>query len=106
MKREVLFQVIERELRWLKYVTNQYKTKEIREKSWWRGGVDINPFQEGLIGVSSRIGGGGGVAEIPSLPKMCYAYSTTMELGTAIPYIKKIQRIYESHDTHFNFYWH
>ena len=67
-------------------------------------GLTLTPFRKDLLGSLHELGGRGGVAEIPSLPKMCYAYSTTMELGTAIPYIKKIQRIYESHDTHFNFY--
>ena len=35
----------------------------------------------------------------PSLPKLCHRYPTVMKLGTAIPYLKKIQKIYESRDT-------
>ena len=32
--------------------------------------------------------------------KICHTYSTMMKLGSVIPYIKKIQKIYESRDTH------
>ena len=33
------------------------------------------------------------------LPKICHKYPTIMKLGTVIPYLKQIQKIYESHDT-------
>ena len=33
------------------------------------------------------------------LPKIYHTYSTMMKLGTVIPYLKKIQKIYESCDT-------
>ena len=42
----------------------------------------------------------------PPLPKIWYTYPTTMKLGTAIHELKKIQKIYESRDTHREFYWH
>ena len=32
------------------------------------------------------------------LPLICHTYPTMMELGTVIPYPKKIQKIYESRD--------
>ena len=32
------------------------------------------------------------------LPKICNAYPTMMKLGTVIPYLKKILKIYESRD--------
>ena len=32
--------------------------------------------------------------------KICQTYPTMMELGTVIPYVKKIQKIYQSRDTH------
>ena len=32
------------------------------------------------------------------LPKICRTYPTMMKLGTVIPYLKKIQKIYESRD--------
>ena len=33
------------------------------------------------------------------LPKICHTYPTMMKLDTIIPYLKKIQKIYESRDT-------
>ena len=33
------------------------------------------------------------------LPKICHTYSTMMKLGTVIPYLKKIQKLFESGDT-------
>ena len=40
------------------------------------------------------------------LPKNCHTYPTMMKLGTVIPNLKKIQKIYESRDTHPDFSWH
>ena len=45
---------------------------------------------------------GGGVEKAP-LPKMCHTYPTIMKLGTVIPYLKKFQKLYESHDTPIGF---
>ena len=42
----------------------------------------------------------------PSLPKTCHTYPTIMKLATVIPYLKKIQTIYESSDTPLEFCWH
>ena len=39
----------------------------------------------------------------PDLPKICRTYPTMMELGTFIPYLKKIQKIYKSRDTPIEF---
>ena len=33
-----------------------------------------------------------------SLPKICHRHPTMMKLGTVIPYLKKIQKIFESRD--------
>ena len=41
-----------------------------------------------------------------SLPKICYIYFTMIKLGTVIPYLKKIQKVYESYETLLEFYWH
>ena len=49
--------------------------------------------------------GGGGVQKGP-LPKTCHTYPTMMKLGTVIPYLKKIQKLYESRDTPLEFCWH
>ena len=43
-----------------------------------------------------RKGGGGGR---PPLPKICHTYPTMIKLGTVIPYLKKLQKIYDSRDT-------
>ena len=53
----------------------------------------INPIQDGHFRGCSQIGG----------PKICHTYPAMMKLGTVIPYLKKIQKIYESRDTPSNF---
>ena len=42
---------------------------------------------------------GWGGAQKPPLPKICHTYPTIMKRGTVTPYLKKIQKIYESRDT-------
>ena len=37
---------------------------------------------------------------------MCHTYPAMMKLGTVIPYLKKIQKIYKSCGTPPGFYWH
>ena len=39
----------------------------------------------------------GGAKRLP-LPKICHTYPTIMKLETVIPYLKKIQQIYQSRD--------
>ena len=34
----------------------------------------------------------------PPLSKICYTYPAMMKLGTVIPYLKKIQKLYESRE--------
>ena len=56
-------------------------------------------------------GVGGGCSRIwgyqkGPLPKICLTYTTMMTLGTVIPYLKKIQKIYKSRDTLFEFCLH
>ena len=42
-----------------------------------------------------------------SLPKICHTYPTTMMIGgTVIPYLKKMQNIYELRDTLLEFCWY
>ena len=43
-------------------------------------------------------GGGGGRKKVPP-PKICHTYPKMMKISTVIPYLKKIQKIYESQDT-------
>ena len=52
----------------------------------------------GIFGAGHGWRGGGGAKSSP-LPKICHTYPTMMKLGTVIPYLKKIQKIYESSDT-------
>ena len=40
------------------------------------------------------------------LPKICHTYPTMMKLGTVIPYLKKIQKIYQLLDVAPEFCWH
>ena len=40
-----------------------------------------------------------GVKKDP-LPEICHTYPTMIKLGTITPYLNKIQKIYESQDTH------
>ena len=42
-----------------------------------------------------------GVGKKASLPKICHTYPTMMK-----PYLKKIQKLYESRDTPLEFCWH
>ena len=42
-----------------------------------------------------------GAKKVP-LPKICHTYPTIMKLGTVIPYLKKIQKIYEARDTYIS----
>ena len=40
---------------------------------------------------------------LPPLPKIRHKYPTTMKLGTVIPYLRKIQKVYKSHDKFLEF---
>ena len=40
------------------------------------------------------------------LPKICHIYPAMMKVGTVIPYLKKIQKIFQSRDTSPEFCWH
>ena len=58
----------------------------------------VNSIRDGHFGGCSGMGWGGG-AKRPRLPKICDTYPTMMELGTVIPYLEKIRKTYESHET-------
>ena len=60
---------------------------------------NFNPIQDGLFWGSSRTGGG----FLAPLPKIRHTYPTMMKLGTVIPYLKKIQKMYKSRDKSFEF---
>ena len=65
----------------------------------------INPIQDGHFRGCSWMMGEGGQKGI-LLPKICHTYPTMMKLGTVTPYLKKIQKIYESRDAHPEFCWY
>ena len=61
----------------------------------------VNPTQDGPFRRYSWLRG----QNFP-LPKIGHTYPTLMKLGTIIPYLNKIQKIYESRDTPLEFCWH
>ena len=54
-------------------------------------------MQDGLFRGCSRMGGG--------LSHIRHTYPTMMNLGTGIPYVKMIQKIYKSRDTSLEQKW-
>ena len=62
---------------------------------------DINPIQDGLFRGCSPMWRG--ETKNPSLPKLCHTFPTMMKLGTVISYLRKIQKLYESRDTPYEF---
>ena len=62
----------------------------------------FNPFQDGYFRDCSRMGG----PFWSPLPKIRHTYPTMMKLGTVIPYLRKIQKMYKSRDTFLKFCWH
>ena len=72
-----------------------------------REDIAFNHIQDGPFQGSSHMGvGGWGGGKKVSLPKIYHTYPTMMKLGTLIPYLKKIQKIYKSRDTALEFWWH
>ena len=66
--------------------------------------LTLNPIQDGPFRDCSQMGGVGGKKD--PLPKFCHTHPTLMKLGTLIPYLKKIRKIYKWCDTPFEFCWH
>ena len=52
-------------------------------------------FRMGIFGAAH---GWGPERPLPPLPKICHTYPSMVKLGTVIPYLKKIQKIYKSCD--------
>ena len=65
-------------------------------------------FTIGIFGAAHTWGGKGGEAKSPPRPlsKILHTYPTIMKFDTVIPYLKQIQKIYESLDTAPEFCWH
>ena len=60
----------------------------------------LKPIQEG--GAFQSAHGGGGFKTTPTSLN-CYIYPTIMNLGTVVPHLKKIQKVYKSRDTTLEF---
>ena len=59
----------------------------------------IIPLTLLMIGLLRAVHGWDSGGAKKSLPQICHTYSIMMKLGTVIPYLKKIQKIFESRDT-------
>ena len=60
----------------------------------------FNPIQDGFFRGCSRMG----LGFLAPLPKIRHTYPTTIKVGTVIPYLRKIQKMYESCDTSLEFW--
>ena len=67
--------------------------------------VFLTLFRMDFFGASHRWVGDGGGKGFP-LPKICHTYPAMMKLGTVIPYLRRICKIYESRDNPLEFCWH
>ena len=56
-------------------------------------------FRIGIFGVVHGLGGGGVGGKKAPLSKISHTFPTMMKLGTVTPDLKKIQKLYDSHDT-------
>ena len=62
--------------------------------------LSLTLLKIGLFGADHGLGGG--CTKAP-LPKICHTYPTMMKLSTVIPFLKGIQKVYESRKTHPEF---
>ena len=87
---------------------NPHRTKiilTIRQKDISRTTISLiilTLFRMGFFGAAH----GWVVAFLPPLPKIRHTNPTMMKLGTVIPYLRKIQKMYKSRDTPLGFCWH
>ena len=63
----------------------------------------LSLFRMGIFGAAH---GWGPKRPLPPLPKICHTYPSMVKLGTVIPYLKKIQKLYKSCDTPTEFCWY
>ena len=63
----------------------------------------FNPIQDGLFRGCSRMGKG--PKKLP-FPKIFHTYPKMMKLGTLLPYLKKISKMYKSNNTPLEFWWY
>ena len=62
----------------------------------------LNPTQDGLFGATHGCGEQSPHLHCP-VHKICHTHPIMMQLGTVVPYLKKIQKIYESRDRPLEF---
>ena len=97
-------------------ISNKYNARIIRiygAASHGKGLIDsissfgfksiLTLFRMGFFGAADGLGGREGGQKGPPLPRICHTYPTMMKLGTFLPTLKKIQKIYVSRDTLFEF---
>ena len=59
--------------------------------------TDVSSIQDGLFrGCSMMRGGGGGEGKEAPLSRICLTFPAIIKLGTIIPYVKKIFKIYNT----------
>ena len=83
---------------------NKIVNNLLLEEEKFMSEMHLNIFRMELLGVDHKwMGGegveGGGWAKRHYFSKICQSCPTMMKLATVIPYLKKIQAIYKSHDT-------
>ena len=86
-------------------ISSTYSLKEVVLKT--SSNLIILPFTSLFTLFGMRFFGaahGWGEANRSLLPKNCHTYSTTMKSGSVIPYLKKIQKLYNSLDATFEFW--
>ena len=83
------------------YAICRLQIASLRKKIPFKSNSPLTLFRMGLFGAAH----GWGVKRLP-LSKICHTYPKIMKLGTVIPYLKKTQKIYESHNTSLEFCLH
>ena len=64
--------------------------------------LSLTLFRMGFFRAAHRWGGGGG-AFWPPLTKICHRHPAMTKLGSFMPYLRKIQKMYKSRDTSYEF---
>ena len=105
----LLLQVTALYIKYTKDTMNtQYKSRLLPYDEHYIDSTELSSvltlFRMSFFGAAQRWGRGG--TKRPPLPKTCHAYPPMMRLGTFIPYLKKIRKLYESCDTPLEFCWH
>ena len=116
LKLSFKFEFLLRELRMSFWFIDLITVKLIFDSQWTTSGFYrkylseinttqpvVNPIQDGLFQGNSQMvgvggGEGGGLVLFGFTSQKSHTYPTMMALGTVIPYLMKIQKIYKSRD--------